>query len=176
MYLGEITRHLLVALVDAAPRGLIFGGKATTVVNTMWGLDTSVMSAVEDAWNEGGEVGSVPPFGEFDEGRLEGLVKEKLEPEVTLRDAAVSLPSFSLGSTEFQPADRAMGMWSSCQACRFVERDGCSRCIGTNRAGELTRELRIESRYAGEDQCRGGWQVCAFTRRAPPRCLIILAG
>ncbi|KAJ3723422.1 hypothetical protein C8R42DRAFT_606411 [Lentinula raphanica] len=50
MYLGEITRHVLLSLIDAAPRPMLFGGKATKVVNEQWGLDTSVMSEVEEAW------------------------------------------------------------------------------------------------------------------------------
>ncbi|KAJ3802687.1 hypothetical protein GGU11DRAFT_764630 [Lentinula aff. detonsa] len=50
MYLGEITRHILLSLIDAAPRPMLFGGKATKVVNDQWGLDTSVMSEVEEAW------------------------------------------------------------------------------------------------------------------------------
>ncbi|KAJ4472102.1 hypothetical protein J3R30DRAFT_1034598 [Lentinula aciculospora] len=50
MYLGEITRHVLLSLIDAAPRSMLFGGKATKVVNEQWGLDTSVMSEVEEAW------------------------------------------------------------------------------------------------------------------------------
>ncbi|KIK65672.1 hypothetical protein GYMLUDRAFT_39175 [Collybiopsis luxurians FD-317 M1] len=50
MYLGEITRHVLLSLIDAAPKPLLFGGKVTSVVNHQWGLDTSVMSEVEEAW------------------------------------------------------------------------------------------------------------------------------
>lgn len=54
MYLGEITRNVLLALIDAAPKPLLFGGKATEVLNKHYGLDTAVMSAVEEAWEASG--------------------------------------------------------------------------------------------------------------------------
>lgn len=50
MYLGEITRNLLLSLVDAAPQPLLFGGRSSKALNTHYGLDTAVMSAVEEAW------------------------------------------------------------------------------------------------------------------------------
>lgn len=50
MYLGEIVRHVLVTLVDAAPKSLLFCGKSTAVLNKHYGVDTSLMSAVEEAW------------------------------------------------------------------------------------------------------------------------------
>ncbi|KAF7301605.1 Phosphotransferase [Mycena indigotica] len=59
MYLGEVTRNILLSLVDAAPKSLLFGGKTTAALNAQWGLDTSVMSAVEEAW-EGGDGEATP--------------------------------------------------------------------------------------------------------------------
>lgn len=50
MYLGEITRNVLLALIDAAPKPFLFGGKATDVLNRHYGFDSAVMSAVEEAW------------------------------------------------------------------------------------------------------------------------------
>ncbi|KAJ3915987.1 hypothetical protein F5877DRAFT_47495 [Lentinula edodes] len=57
MYLGELTRGVLVALVDAVVRvrhtktqSLLFNGISTRVLNEKWALDTSVMSEVEEAW------------------------------------------------------------------------------------------------------------------------------
>jgi hexokinase len=50
MYLGEITRNVLLALIDAAPKHILFGGKATNVINKHYGLDSAVMSDVEEAW------------------------------------------------------------------------------------------------------------------------------
>jgi hexokinase len=50
MYLGEITRNALLALIDAAPRPLLFGGRASKALNEHYGVDTAFMSAVEEAW------------------------------------------------------------------------------------------------------------------------------
>lgn len=99
------------ALVDAAPKGVLFGGKANATVNAMWGIDTSVMSAMEEAWEGTGEAeGVVPLFGDFEEKKLEEGVRKKLErvknvvvrelkyksQDVTLKDAAVSIPCYSM--------------------------------------------------------------------------------
>lgn len=53
MYLGEITRNILLSLIDAAPRPLLFNGKSSEPLNTHYGLDTAVMSEVEEAWESG---------------------------------------------------------------------------------------------------------------------------
>ena len=50
MYLGEITRNLLLALVDAAPKPILFNGKSTERLNRHYGLDTEMLSLVESAW------------------------------------------------------------------------------------------------------------------------------
>ena len=50
MYLGEITRNILLALVDAAPKPILFNGKATERLNAHYGLDTEMLSLVESAW------------------------------------------------------------------------------------------------------------------------------
>jgi hexokinase len=50
MYLGEITRNLLLALVDAAPKPILFNGKSTERLNNHYGLDTEMLSLVESAW------------------------------------------------------------------------------------------------------------------------------
>lgn len=93
MYLGELTRGVLLALVDAVVRcgeeetqtpdegettkhgpkytknqSLLFNGKSTRVLNEKWALDTSVMSEVEEAWEGGGEfsVGGDTPKSDED--------------------------------------------------------------------------------------------------------------
>ena len=50
MYLGEITRNVLLSLVDASPKPVLFGGRSSSVLNAHYGLDTAVMSDVEEAW------------------------------------------------------------------------------------------------------------------------------
>jgi hexokinase len=56
MYLGEITRNVILALVDAAPMPVLFGGKATDVINKHYGLDSAVMSNIEEAWGASDEL------------------------------------------------------------------------------------------------------------------------
>ena len=53
MYLGEITRNILLSLIDAAPKPLLFNGNSSPVLNTHYGLDTAVLSDVEVAWLAG---------------------------------------------------------------------------------------------------------------------------
>lgn len=107
MYLGEIVRYVLISLLDAAPKPLIFGGKATLALNTQWGIDTSVMSDIETAWEgkASGDANKVPSYAELESGKFDSDVKDQLErvrvvvvqqlgysdEDVTLKDAAVSL-------------------------------------------------------------------------------------
>ncbi|KAF8826419.1 hypothetical protein HHX47_DHR5000019 [Lentinula edodes] len=98
MYLGELTRGVLVALVDAVVRGdvvggeqargeskqgtevrlrktqsLLFNGISTRVLNEKWALDTSVMSEVEEAWEGGGGlVGEGTTLEGLENGAIEG--------------------------------------------------------------------------------------------------------
>lgn len=62
MYLGEITRNVLLSLVDAAPKPLLFNGRSSDALNTHYGLDTAVMSEVEEVW-ESGRVQATPAEG-----------------------------------------------------------------------------------------------------------------
>lgn len=108
MYLGEITRNILVSLIDASPKPLLLGGKSTAVLNKHYGIDSSVMSDVEDAWegknvSEKADPHAVPAFSTFDDSKLSPAIKSNLErvrlvvakqfgykdSEVTLKDAAV---------------------------------------------------------------------------------------
>lgn len=108
MYLGELTRNILIALIDATPKSLLFSGKSTPVLNKHYGLDTSFMSATEEAWIGDNSADTAtythPPLGgEFKKEGLNPTVLAKLdqirrvivehlgfqEEEVSLRDAAV---------------------------------------------------------------------------------------
>lgn len=53
MYLGEITRNILLTLIDAAPNPLIFSGYSSSTLNDHYGIDTAVMSEIEAAWEAG---------------------------------------------------------------------------------------------------------------------------
>ncbi|KAJ7237199.1 hexokinase [Mycena haematopus] len=109
MYLGEITRNILVSLVDAAPKPLLFGGKTTATLNAQWGFDTSFMSGVEEAWEgkdseKGTGTNPVPQLSAFDDPeqldpvynarlqRVRAVIVTDLgfkEADVSLRDAAI---------------------------------------------------------------------------------------
>jgi len=52
MYLGEITRNVLLSLIDAAPKPLLFNGKASSTLNKHYGLDTAVTSEIEVIWSK----------------------------------------------------------------------------------------------------------------------------
>jgi len=108
MYLGETVRSVMLALVDATPKSLLFRGKSSEWLNKHYGIDTSLMSEMEEAWigsdpNEDAFV--LPPLStEFDVRHLSHKVIPKLEcmrkiimehldfkeEDVSLRDAAVS--------------------------------------------------------------------------------------
>jgi len=107
MYLGEIVRTVLVSLIDATPKPLLFSGFSTNIVNKQYGIDTALMSAVEEAWigtDNSPDTFVLPPFGSFDESKLNAKVVTKLqkirkilvehlgfeENQVSLLDAAVS--------------------------------------------------------------------------------------
>ncbi|KAG5644937.1 hypothetical protein DXG03_007402 [Asterophora parasitica] len=107
MYLGEITRNVLTALIDASPKPLLFGGKSTPVLNKHYGFDTSVMSDIEEAWEGPNRSLSgdtrAPDFAAFDAAQVPANITKKLErirtviveqlgfqdSDVTLKDAAI---------------------------------------------------------------------------------------
>ncbi|KAI0773802.1 hexokinase [Fomes fomentarius] len=112
MYLGEIVRNILLSLVDAAPIPLLFNGRSSGPLNTHYGLDTAIMSEVEDAWESGrvpvipSDLSSVPDwqsahFTDVDKlspddvarlERIRDIITQRLalDPaDVSLRDAAI---------------------------------------------------------------------------------------
>ncbi|TRM68496.1 hypothetical protein BD626DRAFT_481894 [Schizophyllum amplum] len=120
MYLGEITRNLLLSLVDAVPKPLLFSGVSSATLNAQWGLDTSVMSEVEEAWALGanndytGKRIPAPGFEALsDEGAIEETLKIRLEriKSVVVRRLALSPNGVSL-------RDAAIVQW----ACALVAR------------------------------------------------------
>jgi hexokinase len=80
MYLGEITRNILLALVDAAPKPILFDGKATARLNKHYRLDTEMLSLVESTWTDG----VAAPAGNSDDAALRDfsaqVVEERLAP------------------------------------------------------------------------------------------------
>ncbi|KZT07433.1 actin-like ATPase domain-containing protein [Laetiporus sulphureus 93-53] len=53
MYLGEITRNILLSFIDAMLKPLLFNGNSSEPLNTHYGLNTAVMSEVESTWELG---------------------------------------------------------------------------------------------------------------------------
>ncbi|KAF8743835.1 hypothetical protein AX14_000240 [Amanita brunnescens Koide BX004] len=103
MYLGEVVRNIFISLIDAAPKSLLFNGKTTLHINKHYGIDTSLLSSVEEAWQGNGEIGPVIQFSKFDPEALDASVNARLEQvrqvivgqlgfhdgDVSLRDAAI---------------------------------------------------------------------------------------
>ncbi|KAJ7667643.1 hypothetical protein DFH06DRAFT_1280572 [Mycena polygramma] len=119
MYLGEVTRNILLSLMDAAPKSLLFGGKTTPALNTQWGFDTSVMSGVEEAWegkdSKNGTGGNpVPQISAFESPEtLDPAVKEKLE-----RVRAVLVKELAFKEGDVSLRDAAIVRWASSLVAR----------------------------------------------------------
>lgn len=178
MYLGEITRNILLALIDAAPKPLLFNGRVGSgLLNNHYGLDTAVMSNVELAW-EGGQHETEPRedvygvsnrlaalhLGDFDEAKLNETQKQRLErvkkvilhelgfeqtPEdVSLKDAAIVRWACTL------VADRAARL-SGCAVAAILVHTGCAS-LGTNEGIKRKEHLNangkigvgVDGRYA----------------------------
>jgi hexokinase len=176
MYLGEITRNVLLSLVDAAPKPILFAGKSTKQLNTHYGFDTAIMSAVEEAW-EGDKVvgpqptpsqtelnGSVtlvvddlqgvnnkpspnpPPIWDFDEAKLTTTTKERLS---AIRKIIVEQLGFA--PEEVSLHDAAIVRWaSSLVAQRAAKLSGCA--VATVLAQTGYAKLGGSEPYDGPDK------------------------
>lgn len=107
MYLGEITRLILLSLIDATPQPLVFKGRSTHILNNQWALDTSVMSDVEEAWGNA-EESSLPPFGNWDDKALVPTVRKHLE-----RVRQVVIKKLGFADSEVSIHDAAIVRWAS---------------------------------------------------------------
>ena len=165
MYLGEVTRNILLALIDAAPKPLLFNGRiGSGVLNKHYGLDTAVMSNVELAW-----AGDQPKaestedvygvadklaalhLGDFDEAKLSESQRQRLERvkkvilhdlgfeqspgDVSLQDAAIVRWACVL------VAERAAKL-SGCAVAAVLVHTGCAS-LGTD--GGIQRKEYINS-------------------------------
>jgi len=86
MYLGEITRNILLALVDATPKPILFNGKSTERLNRHYGLDTEMLSLVESAWRA-----DVPREGVSEEENADATLRDFSAPLVEERIAPATL-------------------------------------------------------------------------------------
>ncbi|KIJ70418.1 hypothetical protein HYDPIDRAFT_105131 [Hydnomerulius pinastri MD-312] len=86
MYLGEIARNVILSLIDASPGPLLFGGRSTASLNKQWGLDTAVLSEIEEAWQ------GIGRFASTKAGTAESSEEEKLK---RIRDVIVERMGFA---------------------------------------------------------------------------------
>ncbi|KIK42987.1 hypothetical protein CY34DRAFT_804313 [Suillus luteus UH-Slu-Lm8-n1] len=97
MYLGEIARNVILSLIDAAPKPVLFGGRSSALLNKQWGLDSAVLSEIEEAWEGLGrfsapEQGSPEAQKEEKLRRIQGVLAQRLElspPDISLEDADI---------------------------------------------------------------------------------------
>ncbi len=104
MYLGEITRRVLLSLIDAAPKPILFNGKSTAALNNQWGFDTSVMSDVDSAWENAGHSASnpVPQYLALEE---DAQIDEELKPKLErVREVIISRLGFSSSDVSLRDA------------------------------------------------------------------------
>ena len=154
MYLGEITRNILLALIDAAPKPLLFNGRVGSgALNKHYGLDTAVMSDIELAWAGDTPKGeptedvygvadklAILHLRDFEESKLSDSQRKRLErvrvvitqslgfeqtPEdVSLMDAAIVRWACTL------VAERAAKL-SGCAVAAVLTQTGCAS-LGTD--------------------------------------------
>jgi hypothetical protein len=146
MYLGEVVRNIFISLIDAAPKSLLFNGKTTLHINKHYGIDTSLLSSVEEAWQGNGEIGPVIQFSKFDPEALDASVNARLEQvrqvivgqlgfhddDVSLRDAAVPCFCHRLFPGAYDLIDCSMGMRTGGSTSGVVQWCCCRSCFITN--------------------------------------------
>ncbi|KAJ8589890.1 hexokinase [Rhizopogon salebrosus TDB-379] len=93
MYLGEIARNVILSLIDAAPKPILFGGRSSALLNKQWGLDTALLSEIEEAWEGLGRFSSPGQVtAEEKLQRIQGVLAQQLElspHDISLADADI---------------------------------------------------------------------------------------
>lgn len=138
MYLGEITRNILLALIDAAPKPLLFNGRVGSgALNHHYGLDTAIMSDVELAW-----AGDKPKaeimedvygvadklavlhLSDFDEAKLSESQRKRLE---RVREVVIRSLGFEQTPEDVSLRDAAIVRWASTLVAeRAAKLSGCA--------------------------------------------------
>ncbi|KAI0253152.1 hexokinase-domain-containing protein [Lactifluus subvellereus] len=158
MYLGEITRNVLLALVDAAPKPILFSGKATDRLNKHYGLDTEMLSLVESAWV--GDAGA--PAGDDEEAALRDfsvpLAEERLAPTTLQRlEQIQKIVQEHLGYApgEVSLRDATVVRWVAALVVRRAARlSGCAVATVAIQMGYVTG-LGRDARAAGSTGLSG---------------------
>jgi hexokinase len=168
MYLGEIARNILLALIDAAPKPLLFNGCiGSGALNKHYGLDTAIMSDIELAWAGDDPKGETIEdvygvadklaalhLGDFDEVKLSESQRKRLErvrkviirdlgfeqtPEdISLKDAAIVRWACTL------VAERAAKL-SGCAVAAVLVQTGCAS-LGTDDGIKRTDHLNTNGK------------------------------
>jgi len=138
MYLGEITRNILLSLIDAAPKPLLFNGRVGSgSLNKHYGLDTAVMSDVELAW-----AGDKPKaestedvygvadklaalhLGDFDQAKLSESQRSRLE---RVKEVIIQSLGFEQTPEDVSLEDAAIVRWAcALVAERAAKLSGCA--------------------------------------------------
>lgn len=148
MYLGEIARNVILSFIDASPKSLLFGGNCTPTLNKQWGLDTAVLSEIEEAWQgigrfTSGQIGSAIS-DEAKLNRVRGVIVQRLgfadASEVSLADADVVRQICGL------VVSRAAHL-SACAVAAILVQTGRARCAGNDVLA--TASLRDEGKRIG---------------------------
>lgn len=139
MYLGEVARNIILSLIDASPKPLLFGGQSTATLNKQWGLDTAVLSEIEEAWQGIGRFAS-DQTGTSDEEKLNhvrGVIVLRLgfadASPVSLADADVVRQICAIVVT------RAARL-SACAVAAILVQTGRARCAGSDAQAPLRDE------------------------------------
>lgn len=148
MYLGEVARNVILSLIDASPKSLLFGGNCTPTLNKQWGLDTALLSEIEEAWQGIGRFASgqtgITLSGEERLNRVRSVIVQRLgfadASEVSLADADVVRQICGLVVT------RAARM-SACAVAAILVQTGRARCAGSDPLGPAP--LRDEGKRIG---------------------------
>lgn len=148
MYLGEVARNVILSFIDASPKSLLFGGNCAPSLNKQWGLDTAVLSEIEEAWQgigrfASGQTGIVVSDGEK-LNRVRGVIVQRLgfanASEVSLADADVVRQICGLVVT------RAARL-SACAVAAILVQTGRARCAGSDASAPAS--LRDEGKRIG---------------------------
>lgn len=148
MYLGEVARNIILTLIDASPKSLLFGGNSTPCLNKQWGLDTAVLSEIEEAWQGIGRFasGQAGISGVSDEGKskhVRDVVVQRLgfaDPSVvSLVDADIVRQICGIVVT------RAARL-SACAVAAILVQTGRACCTGGD---ALATPLRDEGKRIG---------------------------
>lgn len=144
MYIGEVVRNVILSLVDAAPRPLLFSGRSSDQLNKLWGLDTALLSEIEEAWQ------GIGRFRSTDQGVATNTTtawmgnQEKLEciREILVQHLELPLEAVSLDDADVvrrissQVADRAARLSACAVAAVLVQTRRAHLVNDTSRYGD----------------------------------------